>query len=930
MTKLRFAECENSDLDLRIEWLGRSRDNDNHTFVVADGVGKGLGRIKNTRRSWRKMKRKLSEPLIDTSVTYAQYEALDQDGKLLKKRAPGAWTPSRYKGTRRAVVDLKEKTLIVYDLDYISHDQLDEIRMGLAPISRFAWFMHTTRSHTPDAPRARMILPVSRPMLPDEAHAVFRLLAQELADDPEEGIEIPDLVSFRGNQTMFWPSVSKDQEFWTDENVGQIVDVDEVLAANPGWEDFNNLPYQAEETSRGITDPNKRMEDPFKKPEPIGAFCRSYTVQEVIENWLTDIYAPGDSETEERYTYLLGTGSNGAVVYENGKFLHSNHGSDPVDTVNAFDLLRLHKFGHLDTEAHHNTTPGNMPSFKAAMEFARKDERVIEDLYGSHDETLDDLDDEDAAPDHVSRDDTSEADPEGEDDSDEEVDLGSKLDDLPDDDDAEEPAKPEEKSQTWRKHLRRKANGELENTLNNAALIVANDRRIASSVGYNDFTHDPVCLKPIRAPKIDLPSRAVPKRDRRLGRRWEDADDISIQLICSGDAERGGYECDMDRTKIESAVLARGMQNRIHPVKTFVEDCHAKWCDKGRPTEALDAWVSEYLGCPDTPFHRQAGRMLLIAAVARIYEPGCKFDVMPVIEGPTGSRKSSFWAKLFGGFVSELDCDLDKTDRVIEKLRGNWAVEMAEMAAAKKADSNMLKMRLSTARDTHRLAYAKREMEFPRQSIWVGTSNEDDYLTDPTSNRRFWVFRSPKDRFNPIDTDKLERNLWRLWGAAYQAYLDWREEQPYGDLWLDLHDHQVILEAHNIAEASRKATATEMIAESIREWLDTPIPAEDAFVDEDGMTLSGYENDRTLVIRNMVTPKEAYEALRNETHMMAYRNADPRTYGKALKLVPGWRDLGKVRRHGTNQAVWFCRDKDGPLYVAAQTHPDSEIDDLLG
>ena len=212
---------------------------------------------------------------------------MSQDEKLAKKRAPGSWTPSRYKGNRRALVDLEEKTLLVYDLDYVTHDQLDWIRQGFAPISRFEWFMHTSRSHTPQSPRVRMILPISRPMKPDEANAVFQFIAQELADDPEEGIEIPDLVSFRCNQTMFLPSISKDQEFWTDENVGEIVDVDVVLAGNPGWENYENLPYQEAERRKGVTDPNKRMEDPYQKPEPIGAWCRVYPVQDVIEEFLT-------------------------------------------------------------------------------------------------------------------------------------------------------------------------------------------------------------------------------------------------------------------------------------------------------------------------------------------------------------------------------------------------------------------------------------------------------------------------------------------------------------------------------------------------------------------------------------------------------------------------------------------------------------------
>jgi len=921
------------------------RHNDSHTFYVADGVGKGLGRIKNQKRSWRKMKRLLSQPSVDSSVTFAQFQSLDDDTKLAKKRAPGSWTPSRYKGNRRKIAALEAKTLIVYDLDYITIEQLADIREGRAPISRWEWFMHTTRSHCPERPRVRLILPISRELPPDEAQAVFRFLAQYLSDDPEEAIEIPDLVSFRGNQTMFWPSISRDQEFWTDENVAPILDVDEFLSEHPGWDDFENLPFQSRERKRGVPDPNRRMEDPYEKPEPIGAFCRCYTVQEVIENWLSDVYAPGDSETEERYTYIPGSSSNGAVVYEDGKFLCSHHGTDPVDTVNAFDLLRIHKFGHLDSEAKEDTPPGSLPSFKAAVKFARQDERVLEELYGGHDATLDDFEDDDEDEDGEIEDADDdlldllgeEPDEDGDDDDD---DLGARLDDL---DDEDEPGRDREKrkkkkdktSHAWMRHLKRRADGSLENSLNNTTLIVSNDRRIKDCIGYNEFTFDPVCLAPIRSPKIDCPSPAVPKRDRRLGRRWEDRDDIAIMQILASNEERGGYNCDMDRNKVEMAVLTRGMMNPVHPVKTFLGDLHSKWVEKGSPRGALESLIPDYLGCPDTPFHREVGVLLTVAAVARIYEPGCKFDVMPIIEGPTGSRKSTFWQVLFGGFVTELKCDLDDSGRVIENLRGNWAVEMAEMAAAKKADTNTLKMQLSSARDTHRLAYAKREQEFPRQSIWVGTSNEDDYLTDPTSNRRYWVLRSPKHRFDPIDTDRLQRNLWRIWGEAVQRYREWREEQPYGDLWLDLKDAEVVREAEAIAEGSRRLTATEMIAEALQDWLDEPrTPAEaDALSsglrgDLDDMD---EDDDGPRLIRNMVSPKEAYEALHREPFMQPYRNADVRTYGKALKLLPGWHSIGRVRRHGY-QAEWYVRSEDGPMWVphvAETQHEEDEIDPLL-
>ena len=98
------VECE---ADLR-------RDNDNHTFVIAEGIGKGLGKIKNQRRSWRKLKRMLSAPSVDSAITYAQYEALDQDEKLEKKRAPGSWTPSRYKSNRRAIADPTTSILTIF------------------------------------------------------------------------------------------------------------------------------------------------------------------------------------------------------------------------------------------------------------------------------------------------------------------------------------------------------------------------------------------------------------------------------------------------------------------------------------------------------------------------------------------------------------------------------------------------------------------------------------------------------------------------------------------------------------------------------------------------------------------------------------------------------------------------------------------------
>ncbi|WP_164744794.1 VapE domain-containing protein [Nioella ostreopsis] len=907
------------------------------------GRGKGLGKIENVRWSVKKLIRKLSKPLQDTSITFSQYQALQKKAKggdkaandllLEKKRVAGNWTAARYSGTTRKVADVVGKSAVVLDIDNVSHDQLEMIQMGAAEISEFAWFMHTSRSHCPEKPKVRLIVWVNRLMTPDESHAIHRLLSLYLAEDPDEAIEIPDVVSFRTNQTMFWPSISDGQEFWTDENVASVLDVDEFLSQHPGWENYENLPYQEGEKKRGKLDPNKRMEDPREKPNPIGAFCRAYSVEDVIEKWLDEIYIPGDSETEARYTYVEGSASNGAVVYEDGLFLHSNHGTDPIEgSANAWDLLRVHKFGHLDGDVHANTSISQYPSYKAMVKLAQSDPRVAEEEYAHMCDMLDDLDDDDDDEDDDLLGDLP----------DEDDDLGDLLGDLPDEDDDGEDEPPtggadkkkrkkgEKPDMSWTANLLRKANGDLEaNSVSNPTLLCENHPLLRGRIGYNEFTQDPVCMEPIRSKRIHLPSPDVPLRDRKHGRKWTDDDDASIKLLLSANEARGGLETDFSKDNIQVAVLAAGKQNPVHPVKDFLEECHARWVKEGRPTGELERLASDYLGCPDTVFHRESSVMFPTAAVARVYEPGCKVDVMTVIEGLTGSGKSTFWQVLFGGFCTELKCELDDTGRLVEQMRGWWALEMAEMYAAKRADANTLKMQLSSAADQHRLAYARREAVFKRQSVFTGTSNDDDYLTDPTSVRRFWVWRTTKSMWDMIDIERLRSRLWAIWGEAYQNYLDMRAAQPYGELRLDLHSREAILEQQEIAQGSRKRTAVEEIAEVAQEWLDTPRPASEVMVDGDGLVLDEYADDDTPMVRNMVTAKDLFEALRNEAVLQPYRNADVRTFGKALALLDGWTFIGQVRRHN-QRTRWYVRGDDGPVWVPANTIWGRDEDDMLG
>lgn len=917
---------------------------DTTTLKIAVGQGRGLGRIKTERWTAKKLIRKLSSPLEDTSITFAQYLALKKkaakgdkeanDRLLHHKRMPGNYTTGAYSGNARKVADLLGKSAIVLDIDHADPGQIEAIRLGLTPVSEWAWFMHTSRSHYPEKPKVRLIVWVNRLMGVDESHAAHRLMATYLLDEPSESIEIVDLVSFRANQTMFWPSISKGQEFFTEENEASVLDVDEFLARHPGWENHETLPHQEAETARGVLDPNRRMEDPREKPNPIGAFCRAYTVEDVIEEWLSDIYIPGDSETEIRYTYVPGTSSNGAVVYDDGMFIHSNHGSDPIEgSANAWDLLRIHKFGHLDKDAKADTALSQLPSFKAMVKLVQSDPRVVAEEYAGLDDMLDDLDDEDDDEDEIQDEGQG-----GDDLADLIGDVPDDLDDLIGEPSAKTKDKPEKKKDKaeksndgWQANFLRKANGDLTPALNNITLICQNDRRIAPSVRFNDFTKDPVCMKPIRAPKMQLPSPTVSPKDRKHGRKWDEKDDIAITLIASGNAARGGYETEFSKQNVQAAVMAAAVLNPIHPVKDFLEEHHAEWKRRGSPRGIAERVSVDYLKTPDTPFHHQSMLLYLVAAVARIYEPGCKFDQIFIIEGPEGSRKSSFFKVLHGGFAAELDCDLEDTGRFVEATRGRWCLEMAEMRAAKAADSETLKRMLSTASDTHRLAYAAREMTFDRQFVVGGTSNLDNYLSDPTSNRRYWIHRTPLTRFNPIDTDLMHENLWAIWGEAMQVYLDMRAEQPTGELRLDLTDRAVILEQAAIAEGSRKLTHTEELAFVIQDWLEKPFPANEVMVDEDGLVLDEYADDTTPMLRNMFTAAMAWEAVRHDPAVSHIREGATLA-GRSIKIIPGVTAMPRCRRHNSN-AVWAYRFEDGPLWVPAEGRAgvaDDDVDDLIG
>lgn len=271
----------------------------------------------------------------ETSEEYMNLPKPQRDA--IKDR--GGFVAGHLRDNRRKADHVECRSMLVYDLDFATPEFVRGIK-GKIP---YKGCVYSTHSHTPDAPRVRVVLPALRDMTPDEHNAVARFTAQD------SGIlGMVDPCSFEPAQLMYWPSCPSDGEYLFVELEGDLVDPDKVLAAHPGWTNCSSLPVSPKENKVKPTS-GKHQKDPLTKEGAVGLFCRLYSVNDAIDKFLSDVYEPV-TNAPGRYTYIPGESTAGLVVYNNGTYAYSHHATDPASgkLLNAFDLVRVHRFPDAD------------------------------------------------------------------------------------------------------------------------------------------------------------------------------------------------------------------------------------------------------------------------------------------------------------------------------------------------------------------------------------------------------------------------------------------------------------------------------------------------------------------------------------------------------------------------------------------------------
>jgi putative DNA primase/helicase len=647
------------------------------TIDIATGMSAKSKLWKNKKFKWSELVGRLGEE-HKTTETFKEYMAASKDEQA-KIKDVGGFVGGYLRQGRRKPENVVHRQLITLDIDFAHNDFWDDFCMQFSN----AAVLHGTHKYSRQSPRFRLVMPLSREVTPDEYVAVSRRIAGHL------DIELFDNTTFQPERLMYWPSSPKDVDYYFQIQDGPWVDVDEVLATYIDWKDSSLWPTSESQLQKVKTD-SEKQQDPEEKKGLVGAFCRAYSITQVIDKYLSDIYTP---TFDGRYTYVKGSTASGVVVYED-KFVFSHHGTDPCGGMlcNAFDLVRIHKYGILDEGG----TKGK--SYSAMIDLVRKDVEVKKII----------------ASENIKE---------------------SKY----------EFASTEEISVDWMAELEVDTKGRYLSTAQNINLIFSNDQRIRGLFRHNKFDNKSYIFGTSPWRKITSPEPLKNVDFSGLRNYLE-----SIYGIVGTQKVDDVLNLELDR-------------HSFHPVRDYLNGL--EWDG----TKRVDTLFIDYLGAEDNVYTREAARKMLVGAVGRILAPGIKFDLVVTLIGSQGIGKSTLLKKIGLEWFSDTFMTVHGKE-ALEQIQGAWVIEMAELSGLKKAEVEPIKHFISKQEDIYRPAYGKSTETYPRQCIFVATTNDRNFLKDPSGNRRFIpvdtnISQATKSVFN-LTREEIDQ----LWAEALELF----------------------------------------------------------------------------------------------------------------------------------------------------------------
>lgn len=329
--------------------------------------------------TWQQLCERMRTPKR-TPETAAEYAGMTRDQRAEIKDV-GGFVGGVVEGGSRKTGSVQGRQLIALDADYGTPTLWDDwtLMVGCAAL------MHSTHSHTHDAPRLRLLIPLSRPVTALEYEPIARRLAEWT------GIEAFDDTTYEPARLMYWPSCPKDGEYIFESCDGAWVNPDEILATYDDWHDIRQWPISSRQ-QRVIRKMGEKQGDPLAKPGIVGAFNRAYSITDAIVKFLPTVYSPCGGD---RWTFNAGSTTGGAVTYDDDTFLFSHHDTDPTSgrLCNAFDLVRIHLFGSQDNGAPDDALV-DLPSTHAMRKLCADDDAVRAELADSIRSSAEDVFDE--------------------------------------------------------------------------------------------------------------------------------------------------------------------------------------------------------------------------------------------------------------------------------------------------------------------------------------------------------------------------------------------------------------------------------------------------------------------------------------------------------------------------------------------------------